>query len=225
MKRNIITFFTLLCCLIAISSCRYDNYDEPQSMLTGRAVYNGEAVSVRSGGAEFALFQDGYALHNAIPVYIAQDGTYSATLFDGEYKLVRMGNAPWERPSNDTILITVHGNTVQDIPVTPYFFIENASFAKNGSKVTAKFTVKKVVANATLEDVRLYLGETLLTDNNINAANLSLGTSINFDQEITAEIEVPESLANEAYLYARVGVKSGQSSEYCYTQSTKVELN
>ena len=48
-----------------------------------------------------------------------------------------MGNAPWVRPTNDTILIEVHGNTVQDIPVTPYFVIKNASFTKNGSKVTA----------------------------------------------------------------------------------------
>ena len=33
--KKITSFFTLLCCLLAISSCRYDNYDEPQSLLTG----------------------------------------------------------------------------------------------------------------------------------------------------------------------------------------------
>lgn len=32
--KKITSFFTLLCCLLAISSCRYDNYDEPQSLLT-----------------------------------------------------------------------------------------------------------------------------------------------------------------------------------------------
>lgn len=221
--KKITSFFTLLCCLLAISSCRYDNYDEPQSLLTGRVIYDGEPVCVRAGGAEFALYQDGYALHNSIPVYVNQDGTYSAVLFDGEYKLVRMGNAPWERPTNDTILIEVHGNTVQDIPVTPYFVIQNASFTKNGSKVTAKFTVKKVSEGATLEDVRIYLGETLITDNNTNRASLSLGSNITLDQEITAEIDIPESLASEDYFFARVGVKSGQASEYCFTQSTKIE--
>ena len=210
--KKITSFFTLLCCLLAISSCRYDNFDEPQSMLTGKVVYEGEPICVRAGGAEFALYQDGYALHNSIPVYINQDGTYSAVLFDGEYKLVRMGNAPWERPNNDTILVEVHGNTVQDIPVTPYFIIKDASFTKNGSKVTAKFTVKKVSSSATLEDVRIYLGETLITDNNIQ-----------LDQVITADIDIPESLASEDYFFARVGVKSGQASEYCYTQSTKIE--
>ena len=74
--------------------------------LTGKAIYDGEAVGVRSGSSEFALFQDGYALKGSIPVYIAQDGSYSVSLFNGDYKLVRMGNAPWERPSNDTIYIT-----------------------------------------------------------------------------------------------------------------------
>ena len=78
--KKITSFFTLLCCLLAISSCRYDNYDEPQSLLTGRVIYDGEPVCVRAGGAEFVLYQDGYAFHNSIPVYVNQDGTYSAVL-------------------------------------------------------------------------------------------------------------------------------------------------
>ena len=222
--KKITSFFTLLCCLLAISSCRYDNFDEPQSMLTGKVVYEGEPICVRAGGAEFALYQDGYALHNSIPVYINQDGTYSAVLFDGEYKLVRMGNAPWERPSNDTIYITVKGNTVQDIPVTPYFSVRNVSFARNGNKVTARFTINKVVADANLENVGIYLGTGILTDEKQKEAELKLGNTVSLNQENTAEIEIPSGLLNESYLYARVGVKSDKSSEYCYSQSIKVAL-
>ena len=98
--KKIIPFFIMICCLLAVSSCSYDNFEEPKATLTGRAIYDGEAVGVRSGSSEFALFQDGYALHGSIPVYVAQDGSYSVSLFNGDYKLVRMGNAPWERPSN-----------------------------------------------------------------------------------------------------------------------------
>ena len=223
MKR-IIPFFIIICCLVAVSSCGYDNFDEPKSMLTGKVVYNGEPVGVRSGSSEFALFQDGYALHGSIPVYIAQDGSYSVNLFNGEYKLVRMGNAPWEKPSNDTIRITVKGNTVQDIPVTPYFFIKNAAFTKNGNKITAKFTINKVVTNANMEDVSLYLGKGILTDNNHKEAALSLGNAVPSGQETNAEIEIPNSLAGESYIFARIGVKSDKSSEYCYSQSVKVIL-
>ena len=135
-----------------------------------------------------------------------------------------MGNAPWERPSNDTIYITVRVNTVQDIPVTPYFFVRNVSFAKNGNKITARFTINKVVANANMENVGIYLGTGILTDEKQKEAELKLGNTVSLDQENTAEIEIPSGLVNESYLYARVGVKSDKSSEYCYSQSIKVAL-
>lgn len=222
--KKIIPFFIIICCLLAVSSCSYDNFDEPTSTLTGRAVYNGEAVGVRSESSQFALFQDGYALHGSIPVYIDQDGNFSVTLFNGDYKLVRMGNAPWERPANDTILISVKGKTVQDIPVTPYFFVKKASFAKNGNNIKVQFEINKVVANANMEDVSIYLGKGILTDNNQKEAVLSLGRDVPVDQENTAEIEIPADLLGETYLFARIGVKSDKSSEYCYSQCIKVVL-
>ena len=135
-----------------------------------------------------------------------------------------MGNAPRETPSNDTIYISVKGNTVQDIPVTPYFFVRNVSFAKNGNKITARFTINKVVANANMENVGLYLGTGILTDEKQKEAELKLGNAVSLDQENTAEIEIPSGVVNESYLYARVGVKSDKSSEYCYSQSIKVAL-
>ena len=215
--KKIIPFFIMICCLLAVSSCSYDNFEEPKATLTGRAIYDGEAVGVRSGSSEFAL-------HGSIPVYVAQDGSYSVSLFNRDYKLVRMGNAPWERPSNDTIYITVKGNTVQDIPVTPYFSVRNVSFARNGNKVTARFTINKVVADANLENVGIYLGTGILTDEKQKEAELKLGNTVSLNQENTAEIEIPSGLLNESYLYARVGVKSDKSSEYCYSQSIKVAL-
>lgn len=78
--KKIIPFFIMICCLLAVSSCSYDNFEEPKATLTGKAIYDGEAVGVRSGSSEFALFQDGYALKGSIPVYIAQDGSYSVSL-------------------------------------------------------------------------------------------------------------------------------------------------
>ena len=77
--KKIIPFFIMICCLLAVSSCSYDNFEEPKATLTGRAIYDGEAVGVRSGSSEFALFQDGYALHGSIPVYVAQDGSFPYT--------------------------------------------------------------------------------------------------------------------------------------------------
>ena len=53
--KKIIPFFIMVCCLLAVSSCSYDNFEEPKATLTGRAIYDGEAVGVRSGSSEFAL--------------------------------------------------------------------------------------------------------------------------------------------------------------------------
>lgn len=222
--KKIIPFFMMICCLLAVSSCTYDNFEEPKATLKGRAIYDGEAVGVRSGSSEFVLFQGGYALQGSIPVYVDQDGSYSVSLFSGDYKLVRMGNAPWERPSNDTIYITVRGNTVQDILVTPYFFVRNVSFARNGNKIKAQFTINKVVESANMENVGIYLGTGILTDEKQKEAELVLGNAVPVNQETTAEIEIPSKLINESYLYARIGVKSDKSSEYCYSQSIKVAL-
>lgn len=222
--KKIIPFFMMICGMLAVSSCTYDNFEEPKATLKGRAIYDGEAVGVRSGSSEFVLFQGGYALQGSIPVYVDQDGSYSVSLFSGDYKLVRMGNAPWERPSNDTIYITVRGNTVQDIPVTPYFFVRNVSFARNGNKITARFTINKVVDNANMENVGIYLGTGILTDEKQKETELVLGNAVPVNQETTAEIEIPSKLINESYLYARIGVKSDKSSEYCYSQSIKVAL-
>lgn len=224
MRTKILSFIAISCLLI-LTSCGYDNYDEPKSIFSGKVVYEGETIGVRTNAVRLALFQDGYAFKSEIPAHIAQDGSFSVSLFNGEYKLVRVGGAPWEAPQNDTILIRVKGNTVQDIPVTPYFTINNASFQKSGNKVVAKFTIKKIVEDAEITSVSLYLGKSILTDNNRNEGNISLDLSnLSLNQEITAEISVPDGLAKADYVFARVGVQSNKANEFCYTQVEKVEL-
>jgi hypothetical protein len=45
---------------------------------------------------QLEIWQKGYQLYTSIPVYVTQDGTFSAVLFDGNYKLVsKSGNGPW----------------------------------------------------------------------------------------------------------------------------------
>ena len=77
----------IVCCLLMLSGCSYDNYDEPTSVLSGRVVYNGQALPVKTDGTGFILWQDGYANKSGITLNIAYDGTFSATLFDGEYSI------------------------------------------------------------------------------------------------------------------------------------------
>src|SRR6476646_6291576 len=122
--------------LIAVfPACKKDNLKAPSSTLTGQVVYQGQPIGVRSNGVQLELWQSGYQLFSKIPVYINQDGKYSATLFDGDYKLTRLkGNGPWV-DNTDTINVHVSGATTMDVPVQPYFVIKTPTFQKSGSAV------------------------------------------------------------------------------------------
>ncbi|MDU1905213.1 MAG: DUF3823 domain-containing protein [Dysgonomonas sp.] len=223
MKKNILSIIFI--CSLLFTGCEYDNFDEPKSTLSGKVVYGSEPVGVRATGIELELWQDGFGLKKSIPIYIAHDGSYSAVLFNGEYKLVRKAGAPWQPQLNDTIIVNVKGNTTLDVPVMPYFIINNESFQGTSSNIAAKFTINKIVESSEISEVKVYLGTGILTDENkkehavsVDLANIEVG------QETSLSINIPENLASENYLFVRVGVKSNISNEFYYTQVQKVEF-
>lgn len=208
-----------------LAGCEYDNFDAPESTLSGRVVYDGRAVGIRNNGPRLELWQDGFPLRAAITLYIDQDGTFSASLFDGQYKLVRRGDSPWLQQATDTLLVNVKGNTNIDVPVTPYFTITNDSFQKSGNTINAQFVVNKVVPSANVQFVRLYLGKSILTDEVRNEfrAEGNVGNLV-FGQNTVVSGQIPENLKTLDYVYARLGVKSTASGEYIYTQVQKIAL-
>ncbi|SFW60739.1 Protein of unknown function [Sinomicrobium oceani] len=225
MKKYISRLLYLMLTAFLAGSCEYDNYDEPNAVLEGTVSYRGQSVGVRTNGPEFELWQDGYDLKKNIPVYIAHDGTYSVSLFEGQYKLVVKEGGPWVPMLSDTLIVDVKGKTTYDVEVTPYFTIEDPGFTVNSSTLTASFTVDRIVGTASMQSVNVYLGTGMLTDQNKNEYVRNIATDdIVPGQQTTVSFEIPENLANEEYLFVRIGVRSGQSNEYYYTQSQKVEL-
>src|SRR3712207_3825182 len=102
-------------------------------MLTGRVVHQGQPVGVRSSGVQFEIWQRGYQLFTKVPLNIKQDGTFSAALFDGDYKIVRsVGAGPWA-DNIDTIDVKLNGTAAVEVPVDPYFVLKNVSFEKVGT--------------------------------------------------------------------------------------------
>ena len=210
---------------LLLAGCKYDNFEAPKATLSGKVVYQGNAVSVRNNGPQLELWQDGFALKSPITVNISQDGSYSAILFNGRYKLVRRADAPWQQQASDTLIVNVNGNTSYDVPVSPYFTISNNTFGKSGNNITARFVVNKNIPTANLELVRLYLGKSILTDQvqreflvDGNVANIISGQPT----EITASL--PDNLKDLDYIFARIGVKSSSAGEYYYTQVQKIAL-
>ena len=224
MKMKFLSLLVAFTSLLVVG-CEYDNFEAPKSTLSGRVVYEGKAIGVRNNGPQLELWQDGYPLRSKINVYFDQDGTFSASLFDGTYKLVRMGDSPWLQQATDTIIVQVKGNTAVDVPVTPYFTVTNESFQKNNNNITANFTVNRIVGTANLGAVCLYLGKSILTDQvrqellvDANLANVTFG------QQTSIVGVLPDKLKNLDYVYARIGVKSTLSGEYYYTAIQKIAL-
>src|SRR5687768_6041350 len=87
MKR-IFNYNIILAVLVVFASCKKDNFDPPGSTFKGRITYNGEPIMVEQNQVRFQLWEPGWGLNGALDVAIDQDGSYSAVLFNGKYKLV-----------------------------------------------------------------------------------------------------------------------------------------
>ena len=223
MKKYII--YSLVSISLMLAGCEKDNFDAPNAMLEGQVTYQGEPVSVRSNSAEFQIWQDGYALDEFIPVFIAQDGTYSVSLFAGEYKLVRRGGDPWLPQLNDTIVVQVDGTTQIDVPVTPYININNESFQVNGQTLNASFQIDQIVEDTNVQEISIMLSRNILLDRNINDFNQVIELEdFEFGTNNSVDIEIPESLRDEGYLYVRVGARSSMANELIYTNAQQIDL-
>ncbi len=223
MKASIYRYVFFIACLILLG-CEKDNYDAPTSMLTGRVVYQGQPIGLRSGGVELELWQHGYQLFSKIPVHVDQDGSFSARLFDGDYKLVLLrGNGPWA-DNIDSIDVNLRGSAVVDVPVDPYFIVTNESFQRNGDDIVGTFDIQQVNTSQPLERVAIYLGQTLIVDQNNYTARAEVvsGDITDLSQSLSLTVSIPASLADKGYLFARIGVKASGVAEYLYTIPQKV---
>lgn len=243
-------FYIAAALLIILPACTKDNYDAPSSVLKGRVVYNGQVLGVRTptvnagggtttGGVQLELWQYGFQNFTKIPVYVNQDGTFAATLFDGNYKLVRLGGAPWVN-NTDSIDIQLKGNMELDVPVTPFFTISNASytFNKADSSITATFTVNNVVAGRTLEFASLSINSTQFVDVSNQVTTVDQGVAVGTQVTIKRSVrpsdyggdqnkgrrEILSAMLHKGYAFVRVGAKTQGVGERIYTTVAKVEL-
>lgn len=224
MKRKILSI-AILVSFIVLAGCEYDNYDAPGSKLTGTVMYNGSPVGVRSGATQLELWQYGYQLRSKIPVNIAQDGTFSATLFDGNYKLVRLAGAPWQSQT-DSVDVTVNGSTSINVDVTPFYTLTNESFTVSNGVLNSSVKVNKI-GSAAITSLTLYVGVTNIVDANNNSQSVTMNAAALADLSTAKTQSITLNAANAArkYVYARIGVLSAGSAERYYTPVQKITLS
>ncbi len=215
----------LLPAIVAVSSCGLDNYDEPESKLLGRVVYNGEPVGVRGTGeaVQLQLYQDGYELHSPIPVYVGQDGTFEAKLFDGEYKLVtRDNNGPWVN-DRDTTVINVKGTANVDIEVTPFYTLSNVQLALNGSSVNASFQINEVAGGRDIDYVLILAGKTSFVDDVSYTERLEI-KGLTPGSTITEVLDLANNADFKAGkpVFARIALRSVGKDQAIYSQVVRL---
>jgi hypothetical protein len=226
-----ILFFSLI---IAGSSCKKDNYDAPTTTLSGKLTYKGESIGVEQYQVPYELYQFGFGKVGAIGSSFAQDGSFSALLFDGDYKLiVPNGQGPfrWKYLASgapDSVAITLRGNQAVDLEVTPYYMIRTPQIAAAGGKVTATFKAEKIITDVNAKDierVNLYVNKTQFVsgNNDQNIANVSIaGTAIVNPNTITISVTVPTISPVQNYVFARIGLKVAGVEDLIFSPVTKV---
>ena len=216
MKYLNIVNLILVCSFGTLLSCGKDNYNEPNATLSGKVLFDGKPVGVRgsNNSVRLQLWQNGYALRTPIDVYVTQDGSFSAKLFDGQYQLITVsGNGPWIH-NTDTLHVNIKGNTQQDVHVKPYYTLENIKYQLTGNKLNATFQLNKLDPNRNLDNVNLLINDTKFVD----LGNFEKREFINGNQSgtISIDLDITNDLLSKGALFARVGVKMNGITEAIY---------
>lgn len=230
---------------VSLFSCGLDNYDAPESKLYGQVFYkdaSGEKHELQVKGTassvKASIYQYGYALSNAIEVYLDQDAKFEAVLFNGDYHIIlNSGNGPWQtvqisEAKKDTVDFNLKGSQTIELYVTPYFMIKNANIALSGSIISASCDIEKIIDNAEVSAAELFLSTTSFVDEDSNFARYSfedktpgVGKAYSAtitDENVLSSIETAKKRARK--VYGRIGVKADGASQYIYSKVFELSL-
>jgi hypothetical protein len=200
-----------------LTACELDNYDAPSKKLTGKIVYNGQPVNVEKGQVRIELWESGWELKTPINIAVEPDGSYSALLFDGNYKMViPKGQGPFLPTTNnetqsDTIIVTLRGSKTMDIEVTPFYVMRNALYQVSSNQLSSTVSVEKIINDVNARDieyVRLFINKTQFVSNGTNIRNATInGADITDLNAVELDLEIPAIVPAQSYVYATIGIK------------------
>jgi hypothetical protein len=232
MKRKVNYILLLVLSTLAFA-CKKDNYDAPNSRLTGRLVYKGEPIQVEYDRVPFELYQYGFGKVGPISSTITPEGSFSHLLFDGEYRFViRPGQGPflWPQTSGkaDTVIIVVKGDTQRDIEVEPYYMVRTPQLTTTAGKVRSTFKIEKIITDTRakgIEKATLFINKTIFVSNDNNIAKTDIaGSAITDPNSVSLEVTVPTMKPAQNYVYARIGVKTDGVEDWIFSPVQKIQL-
>lgn len=229
---GLMSFMAAFC----FASCEYDNYEEPDTQMTGRIVYKGEQLNVRNNEINLRLYELGWELTSStyLNVGIAQDGTFSAMVYKGkDYELERLFNSgPWLNPAvgERTEIKNYDGKSI-DVEVTPYYLLKNVSITCSGKVISGSASIETIDGSLPIESVGLYVSRNLICDNVYSAVGNSVNKSVTGDS-VSLQVDLNSksvnstagSLPSTGFVYARLGLKVSGITPMIYSAPIKVEF-
>lgn len=214
-------------------SCAKDNFTEPKSTLSGQILYKGEPIGMESG-LGMQLWQPGFGKLGAINVFVDPKGSYSAILFNGNYKVVfPKGRGPFrtiekDATSKDTLYLSLGGDQKLDVEVLPYYMIRTVNFSGGENKVGVSAKLEKIITDANAKDVErvsLYISKTQHVSRAVNIGVTDVdGATIKDLNNIIISTNVPSIVPAQDYVYARVGVKIKDVEDMIFSPVQKIDL-
>lgn len=218
-----ILHIALIASAVVATGCGLDNYDEPDTLLTGRVTCAGDALHLRHGSIRFDLEQDAWELGDKIEVVLSQEGTFSARLFRGDYRLVpRPGNGPWTDDC-PPVEFALRGDRQLDIEVVPFYLLDDARIALSGTAVDASCTVRAVAGGRPIEALTLYVGKTRFVDDRGGRSIASAAFDAPAEGAASVRLDIAEQLERHPTLYARIGLKIEGIDERIYTEVIQIQ--
>jgi hypothetical protein len=227
-------YIGLIAMVVSMAACKKDNYAGPSSLLNGHVVYQGEAIQLERNQVPFQIYQYGFGKVGPIGQTFGQDGAYSATLFNGNYKIiVPNGQGPflWKQTAAgdpDTVNVSLNGNKTLDLEVMPYYMIRNPQITGSGGKVTGTFKAEKIITDMNAKDIErvsLYINKSQFVSGGDNIAVTDLnGTDIVDVNNIALTVTVPALTPTQTYVYARIGLKIAGLEDMIFSPLQKVSF-
>ncbi len=217
--KNSLKYFLVAGLGMIAFACKKDNYPQPGAMLTGNLLYQKDTIYVERNAVHFQIYQYGFGQVGPISndETFAQNGSYSAALFNGNYKLIiPNGDGPfmWKQTAGgapESVSITMNGNQTVDLQVTPYYLIGGTQISASGGNVVANFKIDKVITDVNakdIESVTLFINKTQFVSAGNNIASTTVaGSDITNPASVSLSVAVPAITPNQSYVFARVGLK------------------
>ncbi|WP_215224177.1 DUF3823 domain-containing protein [Echinicola shivajiensis] len=234
MKNSIKYIAGLFCLTMGLTSCEYDNYDEPKLLFEGNLVYQGEPIGVSYNDVYFELWEEGWQTFGNIGVSVDQDGSFSSLLFSGDYKLIiPASQGPFMNITNaetnsDTIPLNLRGSLDMDIEVLPYYMLRDVNISGNSSSVSADFSLEQIITDENakgINEVVLYLSKTTFVDGRTSISSASLGGGDIADlSNIQLNTSVPDMTPTQNYVFARVGVRIDGVEDMLFSNIQRIDF-